>query len=245
MGLKKKEMNQVIVLSFQELLRARGVGLETQFLENLLDRIDSCCPWFKEEETLDIKTWKKIVKALKITQVDNFTLRLCVCVKDAIEKLVVQELDGTQAELDESQEDRLSVKDPLNSKFENRDSDDEKDHSERGAAKYSEEDWPPCKFSAPSIASTMEDATHRNMQLSKLEFEVRLQKLTNELRELKRVSDAGRSNSSEMYLVPLGRAMSQACGRRQDTSDVLAFPVVEVIDQQDTSSDITRLGISS
>ena len=51
----KKEMNQAIVLSFQELFRARGVGIEVQLLENLLDRIDSCCPWFKEEESLDIR----------------------------------------------------------------------------------------------------------------------------------------------------------------------------------------------
>ena len=28
--------------------------------------------------------------------------------------------------------------------------------------------------------------------------------------------------------------MSQACGRGQNTSDMLAFPVVEVVDQQDT-----------
>jgi hypothetical protein len=28
--------------------------------------------------------------------------------------------------------------------------------------------------------------------------------------------------------------VSQACGKEQNTSDVLAFPVVEVIDQQDT-----------
>jgi hypothetical protein len=80
----------------------------------------------------------------------------------------------------------------------------------------------------------MGDATHRDKQLSKLGFEVRLQKLTNELRELKILSDTGRSNSSEMYQVLLGRAVSQAGWRGQDTSDVLAFPVVEVIDQQDT-----------
>jgi hypothetical protein len=48
------------------------------------------------------------------------------------------------------------------------------------------------------------------------------------------MSDTGRSNSSEMYQAPLGRAVSQAHGRGQNTSDVLAFPVVEVIDQQDT-----------
>jgi hypothetical protein len=28
--------------------------------------------------------------------------------------------------------------------------------------------------------------------------------------------------------------VSQACGRGQDTSDVLAFPIIEVIDQKDT-----------
>jgi hypothetical protein len=49
-------MNQAIVLSFQELLQARGIGLEVQLLENLLDKIDSCSPRFKEEETLDIRT---------------------------------------------------------------------------------------------------------------------------------------------------------------------------------------------
>ena len=48
------------------------------------------------------------------------------------------------------------------------------------------------------------------------------------------MSDTGRSNSSEMYQVPLGRDMSQAHGRGQDTSDVIAFPVIEVIAQQDT-----------
>ena len=82
--------------------------------------------------------------------------------------------------------------------------------------------------------STLGDVTHRDTQLSKLEFEVRLQKLTNELRELKRMSDTGRSNSSEMYQVPLGRAVTQAHGRGQNTSDVLAFPVIKSIDQQDT-----------
>ena len=126
-------------------------------------------------------------------------------VKDAIEKVISQGLGGTQAELDESQEERLSEKGPLNSKFDRyRDSDDElildkEDHSERGAAKYFVEDWPPCKSPAPPIAFTMGDATRRDTQLSKLEFEVRLQKLTNELWELKRMSDTGRSNFSEMY----------------------------------------------
>jgi hypothetical protein len=146
---------------------------------------------------------------LKITQAYNFTLYLWMLVKDAIGKVIMQGSDSTQAELDESQEECLSErvfseKGPLNSKFDRyRDSDDElildkEDHSERGATKYFEEDWPPCKSPTPPIASTMGDATHRDMQLSKLEFEVRLQKLTNELQELKRMSDTGRSNFSEM-----------------------------------------------
>ena len=64
---------------------------------------------------------------------------------------------------------------------------DKEDHSEKGAAKYFDEDWPPCKSPAPPMASTIGDATQMDMQLSKLEFEIKLQKLTNELRELKRV----------------------------------------------------------
>jgi hypothetical protein len=70
--------------------------------------IDSCCPWFKEKETLDIRTWEKIGKALKITQADNFTLCLWALIKDAIEKVISQGSDSTQAELDESQEEHLS-----------------------------------------------------------------------------------------------------------------------------------------
>jgi hypothetical protein len=72
------------------------------------------------------------------------------------------------------------------------------------------------------------------MRLSKLQFEIRLQKLTNELQELKRMSEVGKSKSSEVHQVPLERAMSQARRRGQNASDMLAFPVVKVVDQQDT-----------
>ena len=193
-------------------------------LENFLDKIDSCCPWFREEKTLNNRTWERVGEALKNTQADNFTLCLCALVKDAFEKEILQGSDSTQAELEESQEERLSERTfsergPLNPKLERyRDSDDEltldkEDHSEKGAAKYFNEDWPPCKSPAPPMASTIGDATQMDMQLSKLEFEIKLQKLTNELWELKRISDTGKSNSSEMYQVPLERAMSQARGR--------------------------------
>jgi hypothetical protein len=63
----KKEIESGDCPQFSKVLRARGVGLEVQLLEMFLDRIDSCCPWLKEEETLDIRTWEKIEKALKIT----------------------------------------------------------------------------------------------------------------------------------------------------------------------------------
>ena len=68
------------------------------------------------------------------------------------------------AKRDEFQEERLSEKGPLNPKFDRySNSDDElildkEDHSERGAAKYFEEDWPPCKSPDPPTASTMGDA---------------------------------------------------------------------------------------
>ena len=71
-----------------------------------------------------------------------------------------------------------------------------------------------------------------DMQLSKLEFEIKLQKLTNELRELKKVSNTGKNSYSEMYQLLLERAVSQAHGEGLDMSNVLAFPVVKIIDQQ-------------
>ena len=114
-------------------------------VENFLDRIDSCYPRFKEEETLDIRTWEKIGEALNNTQADNFSLCLWALVKDTIEKVISKGSDSNQAELVESQEEQLSErafseKGPLNSKFDRyRDSDDElildkEDHSERGTA---------------------------------------------------------------------------------------------------------------
>ena len=117
--------------------------------------------------------------------------------KDTREKAISQVSDSTQTELEESQEEHqsertFSERGPLNPKLERyRDSDDEltldkEDHSEKGAAKYFNEDWPPCKSPAPPMASTIGDATQMDMQLSKLEFEIKLQKLTNELRELKK-----------------------------------------------------------
>jgi hypothetical protein len=48
------------------------------------------------------------------------------------------------------------------------------------------------------------------------------------------MSEAGKSNSSEVYQVLLERALSQAPGRGQNMSGMLAFPVVEVVNQQDT-----------
>ena len=115
-------MDQAVVLSFQELFQARGVRLEVQLVRNFLGRIDSCCPWFKEEETVDCGTWEKVGEALKITQADNFTLGLWALVNDAIKDATSPGLNCTQAELVESQEECLSErafseKGPLNSKF--------------------------------------------------------------------------------------------------------------------------------
>lgn len=51
------------------------------------------------------------------------------------------------------------------------------------------------------MASTAGDAAQMDMQLSKLEFEIRLQKLTNELQEeqQKKVSNTGKNGYSEVY----------------------------------------------
>ena len=58
-----------------------------------------------------------------------------------------------------------------------------------------------------------------DMQLSKLEFEIRLQKLTDELQELKNVSSSGKSNDSEICQLQLERAVNQAGREWQDISD--------------------------
>lgn len=111
--------------------------------------------------------------------------------KDAIDEETLQASDSAQGGLEESQEERLperafSEKGPLHSKLERqRDTKDEltskeEAHSEQGAAKYYDEDRPPL------MASSAGDAAQMDMQLSKLEFEIKLQKLTNELQELKK-----------------------------------------------------------
>ena len=67
---------QAFVRSLQELLQARGVGFEKHLLEDFSDQIDSFCPWFRKEKTLDKRTWERIGEALRNTQADNFTLCL-------------------------------------------------------------------------------------------------------------------------------------------------------------------------
>lgn len=42
----------------------------------------------------------------------------------------------------------------------------------------------------------------------------------------------GKSNDSEIHQLLLERAVSQALGKRQDLFDMPAFPIVEIIDQQ-------------
>ena len=109
-----------------------------------------------------------------------------------------------------------------------------KNHSDRGAAHYLNENWSSCESPAPPVVPTSGGATHRDTRLSELEFEIKLQRLTNELRELKKMSEAEKSNSSVVHQVPLEKVVSQARGKGQNMSNTLAFPVVEVVDQQDT-----------
>jgi hypothetical protein len=157
---------QAFVRSLRELLQVRGVGFEKHLLEDFSDQIDSFCPWFRKEKTLDKRTWERIGEALRNTQADNFTLCLWELVKDAIGEETSQASDSTQVEFEESQEECLpertfSEEGPLNPKLERyRDSDDEltldkEDHSEKGATKQFGEDWPPCEPLAPPMASTI------------------------------------------------------------------------------------------
>jgi hypothetical protein len=80
----------------------RGVGFEGQLLEDFSDQIDSCCPWFRGERTLDKRTWEIIGEALRNTQADNFTFCLWAHIKDAIDEETSQVSDSAQGELEES-----------------------------------------------------------------------------------------------------------------------------------------------
>ena len=148
MGLENSK--QAFVRSLQKLLQGRGVGFEEQLLEDFSDQIDSCCPWFRGERTLDKRTWEIIGEALRNTQADNFTFCLWAHIKDAIDEETSQVSDSAQGELEESQEERLlertsSEKGLLNPKLGSyRDTNgeltlDEEAHSEQGATKYDEE----------------------------------------------------------------------------------------------------------
>jgi hypothetical protein len=102
-------------------------------------------------------------------------------------------------------------------------------HSEKLATKYYEEDCPPCVPSALPMASTAGDAAQ--MGVNKLEFEIKLLKLTNVLQELKkkkRESSLGKSSDSEIHQSPIERANSQALRKEQDISDVLVFSIVKI-----------------
>jgi hypothetical protein len=100
-----------------------------------------------------------------------------VLVKDAIENVISRGSDCTQAELVESKEERLSErafseKGPLNSKFDKGgNSDDElisnKNHSDRRAAHYFDENLLSCESPAPPMVPTSGVATHRDTRLSK------------------------------------------------------------------------------
>ena len=120
-------------------------------------------------------------------------------------------LASVQEELEELQEEHLSErvsteKGSLNSKSEKyRDTGDALDPEEeadleKGAAKYYDENWPPYAHSALPMAFTVRDATQMDMEVYKLELEIKLQKLTNDLKELKKVSGKGKSSNSEICL---------------------------------------------
>ena len=109
---------------------------------------------------------------MKIIQADNFTLGLWALVNDAIKDATSPGLNCTQAELVEFQEECLlekafSEKGPLNSKIDKCENSDDglisnKNHSDRGAAHYFDENWFPCESPAPPMVPTSGGATHRD-----------------------------------------------------------------------------------
>ena len=105
-------------------------------------------------------------------------------------------------------------------------------HPKKRTAEFHGEEWAPIVPSAPPMTLMAGDEIQRHMQLQKLEFKIKLQKLINELQELKRVSNNRENDDPETCQSPLERAISQARGEGQDTSELLAFPVLEIEDQE-------------
>lgn len=66
------------------------------------------------------------------------------------------------------------------------------------------------------MAFPVGDAAQMDMQVYKLELEVKLQNLTNELQELKSASSTGKSNNSKICQSLLERAVNQALGEGQE-----------------------------
>lgn len=70
---------------------------------------------------------------------------------------------------------------------------------EEEAAKYHNQDWPPYELSVLPMAFSVtsaapKDVAQADMQVYKLELEIKLQKLTDELQELKNAPSIGKSN---------------------------------------------------
>jgi hypothetical protein len=74
-------------------------------LEDCSDQIDSCCPWFRREITIDKRTWERIGEALRNTQADNLTHCLWALIKDAIDEENSKVSDSGQEEFEQSQEE--------------------------------------------------------------------------------------------------------------------------------------------
>uniref|UniRef100_UPI00402B82DD LOW QUALITY PROTEIN: endogenous retrovirus group K member 10 Gag polyprotein-like n=1 Tax=Arvicanthis niloticus TaxID=61156 RepID=UPI00402B82DD len=254
----QENSKQAYACSLRELLQTGGAGFSDSVLEDFLAEVDSCCPWFPQEGTLNKKSWEMVGEVLRTTRADSNTLCLWKLVKDAIDNKIDKEtsqaLATAQAQLEEFQE--LPSKSPctkrgtLNPKSgkcrpstpspaqikEIGDSDNKSELEEgadlkKGGSKYHKE-WPLYAPSAPPMVLDAAEAAQMDMKVHKLEMEIKLQKLTNELQELKCLSGAKRSDDSEMRQSPLERAVNQAHRDGQDTSDVLAFPVADLIDQQ-------------
>ena len=165
---------------------------------------------------------------LKAAKADNITLCLWTLIKDIIDEGGLEKLDIIQ-ELEESQEESLpertsAKEDPPHSKLQKRrDRADELiiekvAHPKKRTAESHGEGWAPTVPSAPPMTLMEGDEIQRDMQLQKLEFEIKLQKLTNELQELKRVSNTRENNNSETRQSPLERVISQEKGRIRQKS---------------------------
>lgn len=66
MGHKESKERGLFIDIAKHILHKRGISVSSMQLRHFFHFIHECCPWFPEEGTLNLETWKKLGKEMKV-----------------------------------------------------------------------------------------------------------------------------------------------------------------------------------